>query len=376
MDRAVTVRVRDVVTAISTAFPPDRAEPWDRVGLLAGDASAEVTGVALSLDPTLQAVANAAAVGANVLVTHHPAFLSAPERVLAGRGPAGVVHAAVASGVALVNAHTNLDRDARAQELMGFSLGLVPVAPLERSTMDVSVVTAFVPDASVEAVVAAMTDAGAGRIGAYEGCAFTTSGTGGFTAPWGSDPAVGAAGEATAAAEVRVEMVCPRSSAARVVLAAAAAHPYEEPLVEAVDATIARNAWRLGRICEPDGEITLEDLVGRAVALYGVTPRVWGDPDTVLRSIATATGSAGSLVPDAVAAGADALVAGEVRYHDALEARASGLCVVEVGHDASEWPLVGLLHEVVLGVEGLEAADVHALEPAIGWWTPRENGSA
>ncbi len=372
----MTVRVNDVVSAISSAFPPDRAEQWDRVGLLAGDAAAEVTGVALALDPTLKAIASAAAVGANVLVTHHPAFLSAPERILAGGGPAGVVHAAIASGVALVNAHTNLDRDARAQELMGFSLGLVPRAPLERSTMDASVVTTFVPDASVESVVAAMTAAGAGRIGAYEGCTFTTTGTGGSTAPSGSDPAVGVAGEAISAAEVRVEMVCPHSSAARVVSAAAAAHPYEEPLVEAVDATIARNAWRLGRICEPVYEITLGDLADRAIASYGVTPRVWGDPGTVLRSVATATGSAGSLVPDAVAAGADALVAGEVRYHDALEARASGLCIVEVGHDASEWPLVGLLREVVLGVEGLEAADVHALEPAIGWWTPKENGSA
>jgi len=49
-----------------------------------------------------------------------------------------------------------------------------------------------------------------------------------------------------------------------------------------------------------------------------------------------------------MAAGADALVCGEVRYHDALDAAESGLAIIEVGHDVSEWPLVEVLGRAAL----------------------------
>jgi putative NIF3 family GTP cyclohydrolase 1 type 2 len=69
------VTVGDVERAIAKRFPTEWAEEWDRVGLLAGDPDREVTGVVLALDPTRAAIAHAAGVGANVVVTHHPAFL-------------------------------------------------------------------------------------------------------------------------------------------------------------------------------------------------------------------------------------------------------------------------------------------------------------
>ena len=80
-------------------------------------------------------------------------------------------------------------------------------------------------------------------------------------------------------------------------------------------------------------------------------------PTTPLARVATATGSAGSLVGDALATGAQALVAGEVRYHDALDAVESGLAIIELGHDVSEWPLVGLLADAVRAHPGLGSGD-------------------
>ena len=97
---------------------------------------------------------------------------------------------------------------------------------------------------------------------------------------------------------------------------------------------------------------------------------VWGDPELGLTRVATATGSAGSLIGDVLASGAQALVAGEVRYHDALDAVENGLAVVELGHDVSEWPLVGLLERAVRTTPGLNPDAVHVLPATPGWWTP------
>ncbi len=98
---------------------------------------------------------------------------------------------------------------------------------------------------------------------------------------------------------------------------------------------------------------------------------VWGDPETALSRVVTATGSAGSLIGDVIAAGAQALVAGEVRYHDALDAAENGLAVVELGHDVSEWPLVSLLEDAVrLDARARSRVPCTSCPATPGWWTP------
>lgn len=365
--------VADIERAVSSAFPPEWAEEWDKVGLLAGDPDRAATGVVFALDPTRGALAECVRLGANVLVTHHPAFLTPPSCVRPGRGPGGVLFAALDSGVALINAHTNLDRAPAAASLLPDTLGLTVVKPIERRTMPMAHITVFVPPASSERVVGAMLGAGAGRIGEYSGCSYTSpAGSGVFTPGADSHPSVGKPSDTEATPEVRVEVVAPRSRARGVVCAARAAHPYEEPLIVATDVEIARSVARMGALCSPAAPLTLEELAVAASASFGITPRVWGDPGATLTRVATATGSAGSLIGDVLASGAQALVAGEVRYHDALDALEAGLCIIELGHDVSEWPLVSLLYRAVAGIEGLDPKSLHVLESKPSWWTPQQ----
>jgi len=365
------VIVADIERAVAKAFPPEWAEDWDRVGLLAGDPQREVTGVTLALDPTLSAIAATAAAGDNVLLTHHPAFLKTPNWLTPGRGSAGVLFSALDARVALVNAHTNLDRAPGAGDLLPNALGLTPIKPIERSLMPMTLVTVFVPRTHAQRVLDAMAGAGAGRVGEYEGASFSSgAGTAAFTPGPSSSPFVGEAGQPTTAEEVRVEMVAPRSKARGVVGAARGAHPYEEPLIVASDVSIARSSARMGMLSRAPEGLTLAGLATLAAGTFNITPRIWGDPDAVVARVATATGSAGSLVGDVLASGATALVAGEVRYHDALDAVESGLAIVELGHDVSEWPLVSLLKDAILGLPGLDPATVHVLPATPGWWTP------
>lgn len=364
-----TLRVSDIERAVSDRFPLVRAESWDRNGLLVGDPAAAVTGVVVALDPTVAVIEDAVARGANVVVTHHPAFLKAPEWLTPGRGSAGVVFSALSQGVALVNAHTNLDRDSAAQALLPDLLGYRAVKPVERRLAPQALVTVWVPHAAVDKVTSAMAGAGAGRIGDYRACNYASEGVGTFTAPADGSPHIGQAGETTALPEVRVEMICPSASVRGVVSAAASAHPYEEPLVAVGEVQIARNAARMGMVCEIGEPSTLAAVAAHAARVFGVIPRVWGAPDVHLSRVATATGSAGSLIADAIAAGAQALIAGEVRYHDALDAQAAGLSIIELGHDVTEWPMVRLL-ETTVRERVADSVEVHAMCPEPAWWTP------
>ena len=88
---------------------------------------------------------------------------------------------------------------------------------------------AYVPRTHTLAVLAAIGDAGAGRIGNYSHCSFVTAGTGHFTPREGATPFVGDLDRPAEVAEDRIECVVDAAVLDAVVLALRAAHPYEEP---------------------------------------------------------------------------------------------------------------------------------------------------
>lgn len=87
----------------------------------------------------------------------------------------------------------------------------------------------YVPLEHSEQLIAAIGDAGAGRLGDYSHCAFTTPGTGRFTPLPGAVPFIGAVGEAEQVPELRIECVVEEGLLDGVISALRAAHPYEEP---------------------------------------------------------------------------------------------------------------------------------------------------
>lgn len=93
----------------------------------------------------------------------------------------------------------------------------------------------------------------------------------------------------------------------------------------------------MGRIGSLPAPTTLEELVAKAANVLGHSGlRVVGDPGGPVHRVALCTGSGGSLVEQAVKAGCQAFITGDVKYHDARYAIEAGLAVIDVGHFASE----------------------------------------
>jgi dinuclear metal center YbgI/SA1388 family protein len=361
--------VGDLLAHLDTELPEAWAEPWDRVGLLVGDRCAPLTRVLVSLDPTPDALGRAVAAGAEVLLTHHPAFLDPPDTLSPASGLQGVPFAAASAGVALIAAHTNLDRAPAGAAALPSALGLVVEEPLESSREPVAVIVTYTPVDATARVLSALAGAGAGRVGYYAECSFTSPGTGRFTPLGGAAPVSGRRGERSAAAEDRIEVVCPPSAVDAAVGALRAAHPYEEPVVLVSESELDRGAARMGRVCRAPAGVTLEGLAGLVGRSLGVRPTVWGDAASRVRRIAVAPGSGRSLVGDAVRAGCDVIITGELRYHEALNAAVAGLAVVEAGHDATEWPLTRALAKIATSAPGLGISRVVLDDPKTNWWT-------
>jgi putative NIF3 family GTP cyclohydrolase 1 type 2 len=104
-----------------------------------------------------------------------------------------------------------------------------------------------------------------------------------------------------------------------------------------------------------------------------VKARAWGDAGRRVSRVAVAPGSGRSLIEDALREGCDAFVTGELRYHEALDAVARGLAVVEAGHDATEWPLVQVLADAARTTPGLPADAVVVGARSNVWWIAEGN---
>ena len=89
-------------------------------------------------------------------------------------------------------------------------------------------VVVFVPKSHAEKIRQAVGDAGAGELGNYSHCTFSSKGKGRFTPLSGAHPTIGKIGKTEVVDEERIEFICKRANLKRVLAAMKKVHPYEE----------------------------------------------------------------------------------------------------------------------------------------------------
>jgi dinuclear metal center YbgI/SA1388 family protein len=355
--------VADLVQALEQIAPPALAAEWDNVGLLLGDPGATVRRVMTCLTVTPESAAEAAEAGAELVVSHHPILFRPAKRLTAATAEGRMLLTLARAGAAVYSPHTALDNaEGGINDVLARRLGLSQVAPLRPAgAARQCKVVVFVPDADLARVSDALFAAGAGRIGQYTECSYRLAGTGTFFGTDATNPTVGQKGRREEVQEWRLEVVCPEAVVDRVDAAMRRAHSYEEPAYDVYPlrpAAARTGAGRVGVLAQPTGLAALARQARSALSAAAV-PFV-GDPDRPVRRVAIACGAAGEFIPDAVRGQADALLTGEVRFHDCLAAQAQGLALLLPGHYATER----------CGVEDL-AGRLQQLFPPLEVWASR-----
>jgi len=337
----------DVVSALDVLYPPALAADWDAVGLVCGDPAEPVRSVLFAVDPVAVVVEEAIAHGVDLLVTHHPLFLRGTSTVAATTAKGRAVHRLIRAGIGLHVAHTNADHaNPGVSDALADVLGLVdtrPLEPLPAPALDKVVV--FVPESDAEKLIDALAAAGAGELGDYARCAWSTPGVGTFLPRAGATPTVGLVGEVARVDETRVEMVFARVARSEVIEALQAAHPYEEPAFDVVELASWPGNEGTGRVGELSVPMTLRAFAARVGSTLPATAgggRVAGDLDHEVRRIAVCGGAGDPYLRQASTSGADVYVTADLRLHVVSEHLADGGCaVIDMPHWATEWPWLG-----------------------------------
>lgn len=221
--------VHEVLKMLDSIAPLNSAEEWDNVGLLVGDPESQTERVLCALDLSAAAIEKAKAIGAKLIVTHHPVMFRGRKNLREDEPEGKLLCELIRAGISLIAMHTNYD-------LAHPGVNDALAAKLSLQNVQALLCGACVGDVQPEQTLSAFA-------------------------------------------------------------------------------------------------IQTESALGDAV-------RVYGSKDEIVRRVAVMGGSGADVIPDAIAAGANALVTGEIGYHRAVDAALSGIMILEAGHAATEKPAI------------------------------------
>lgn len=339
--------VKDVCAAVEAWAPGALAYDWDRAGLALGEPRQKVSKILVALTVTRDTFKAAVRARADMIVSHHPLIWDSLSSLRSDDPVARLCLDLAAKGIACFSAHTNLDVvPGGVNTVLADRLGLLRTSPLlpAAHAQRVKLVT-FVPESHLSAVRDAVSAAGAGAIGDYTHCSFSSGGVGTFLPGEGAAPYVGKRHVVNEEPEYRFETLVTKARVPGVLEALFEAHPYEEVAYDLVTLEDSDPSIGLGLRGELSKSMALDafaKMVRKALEVSHV--RVVGKPSMRVKRVGVLGGSGGGSIVD-VPRDLDVFVTGDVKYHDAIDGMEKGLAVIDGGHGGTEKWIVPVLAE-------------------------------
>ena len=342
--------VKDILRVLDAHYPFNRVAPWDNVGLLAGEEGKRAEKILISVDVTPDVVDRAIAMKCDLLLTHHPLFIDPLKKINESSPEGAILLKILRNGLSLISAHTNADIAPRGVSfLLARAIGLEGISPIkvvDREKM--YKVTVFLPEDHLEAVMKSAFEDGGGQIGNYRDCSFRVGGTGTFKPGTGTSPYLGEVGTLNSVHEERLELLVSEGNLEKVILSIRKSHPYEEPAIDVYPLEWGPPGGWLGVKGTLSREITLKKLLQSiGNSLQPSIIRYSGELGDMVRVAGVLGGSGGSYVEDAISAGLDVFITGDLKHHQVHALKFSGVNAVDMGHYDSEKLIMGEFKRII-----------------------------
>jgi len=198
----------------------------------------------------------------------------------------------------------------------------------------------YCPPSSTDRIREAAGLAGAGIIGEYRFCSFSTRGSCTFLPSEHARPFTGTSGVLSREEEDRIEMTVPSAVMGNVVGAVRAVHPYEEMAYDIIPLAHGDRRCGYGAVGELEKPSNPGDFISHVAHAFGMEHlRVSAPSGRPIRRVAVVGGSGAGFLKDAERAGADAFVTGDICLHVFIGA-SDTMFVIDASHRATELPIL------------------------------------
>ncbi len=331
------MKLFEITDYLESIAPLNYQEDYDNSGLIVGDRNDEITAALVALDCTEQIVDEAIAKHCDLIITHHPIVFKGLKKFNGKTYVERVVLKAIKNNIALYAIHTNLDhvQQGVSGEICK-RLGIVNGKILAPKGGLLKKLVTFCPTASADEIKNALFSAGAGHIGNYSECSFGNEGIGTFKGNEESNPFVGEKGLQHRETEHRIEVIFKVQDERKILVALLENHPYEEVAYDIypISNTLATvGAGMVGWL--PEEMVAAEFLRHVKEKMNAKVIRHTAVLPKKIKKVAVCGGSGSFLLKDAIAAGADAFITADFKYHEFFDAE-DKLMICDIGHYESE----------------------------------------
>ncbi|WP_040030034.1 Nif3-like dinuclear metal center hexameric protein [Staphylococcus cohnii] len=327
------MKVKTLLQIINQHVPFKTAESWDNVGLLIGDESAEISGVLTALDCTNEVVDEAINHDFNTIICHHPLIFKGVKNIIHQDGYGAILRKLIKNDMNLIALHTNLDVYPKGvNAMLAEKLQLKNQQILNPEILKYYKVQVFIPEANLKSFKDALSDAGLAEEGNYKYCFFESPGNGQFKPTVNAQPHIGTLDKIEEVNEFKLEFMIDENQKYLAEQLIKTNHPYETPVFDFIEMEKEAN-YGLGMIGDLESEMDAPTFVKHVkTQLEMPSVRFIGNLKQTIKKVAIIGGSGIGFEYQADQQGADIFITGDIKHHEALDARIAGINLLDINH--------------------------------------------
>ncbi|MBQ4820490.1 Nif3-like dinuclear metal center hexameric protein [Aquimarina sp. MMG016] len=331
------MQIKDVIQHLEAMAPSTYAEDFDNVGLLVGDPNTKVTGILVTLDTLESIIDEAIEKQCNMIVSFHPIVFKGIKKFNGSNYVERVVMKAIKNDIAIFAIHTALDNALHGvNDMMCEQLGLLNRKILIPQSENIKKLITFAPIAEAESLRTKLFEAGAGTIGNYDNCSFSSEGVGTFKASEKANPSIGEIGKTHHEKETQIQVTYPKHNESKILKTLFDNHSYEEVAYEIITLENKNQNIGMGMIGELPEEMEEQDFLTYLKKTFKTgCVRHSALLNKPIKKVAVLGGSGSFAIKNAQRAGADTFITADLKYHQFYEAEGK-LILADIGHYESE----------------------------------------
>jgi len=324
------MKIKTLIKKLEKDFPKNIAETWDNIGLLVGNEDREIIKVQISLDATEEVIDHAIEVGANLIITHHPIIFNGIKNITSKNLMGKKLLKLIENKIAVYSMHTNLDSaEGGLNQYICEKLGVKNSKILEEKYMSIYLLSVYIEEEFEEKLKSKIEEFRLEYNG-YKNVYYTSDSMENFER-------VGEQGNFRSKNK-KISVLGEKGKLSNLLNEIKKIHPYDEVPYEMIKTENKISLGGLGRIYSLSEELELGNYLEEVKDKLSLSSvRVVGELDKKIKKIAIVNGGGGSFLSKLDKIGIDLFITGDIKYHEALDAREKGISIFDMGHYESEY---------------------------------------
>ena len=342
------MKIKEISDYLETIAPIQLQESYDNSGFLVGNKDWDINNVLVCLDCTEDVVDEAISKSCNLIVTHHPIIFNSIKSITGKNYIERTIIKAIKNDIAIYAIHTNLDniKDG-VNAVIAKKIGLEKIKILRPKKDFIKKLSFYCPVSEANRIKNLLWEAGAGNIGNYSHCSFSTIGQGTFLGNDYSKPSLGEKNVLHTEKEEKIEIIFPSYLENKILNTLYSVHPYEEVayeiyLLDNVNQDIGSGLY--GKLKKPmksnDFLRYLKKIMQTKCIRYTNLNKEY------IETVSVCGGSGSFLLDDAKRVKADIFITADFKYHEFFNAE-NNIIIADIGHYESEQFTKELLNELL-----------------------------